>query len=219
MEIKINLKIFAFVAIFYLTGQLEIYGILMLFAFLHEMGHMLAGLVFGFKPKSLKVMPLGLAIRFATFPKDYNGKIGNANLLTVKKLGIALAGPITNLVFIVLLLFLPNFSLFGLEKSLLIYSNLLIAIFNLLPIYPLDGGRVIKYFLRLKRGNKRATITINRISNLTVILLTMVSSILIYYYKNIAILLIIIYLWILVILQNRKFENQMKLYRLIENNT
>lgn len=42
MQIKINLKIFIFLILFILTNQIEIYGILMLFATVHELGHLLA---------------------------------------------------------------------------------------------------------------------------------------------------------------------------------
>lgn len=52
MRIRINLKIFLFVLIFILTKQIKIYGILMLFAFIHELGHMLVGILLGFKPEN-----------------------------------------------------------------------------------------------------------------------------------------------------------------------
>ena len=50
LKIRLHLKIFVFIAIFILTRQIKEYGILMLFALLHELGHMLAGICLGFKP-------------------------------------------------------------------------------------------------------------------------------------------------------------------------
>ena len=41
MSIKIDLKIFLFVILFWLTSQIEIYAILMIFALIHELGHLL----------------------------------------------------------------------------------------------------------------------------------------------------------------------------------
>ena len=58
MKIRLHLKIFVFIAIFILTRQIKIYGILMLFAVIHELGHMLTGILLGFKPSSLEIMPL-----------------------------------------------------------------------------------------------------------------------------------------------------------------
>lgn len=215
MEIRINLKIFAFIIIFYITGQINIYGVVMLFAFLHECGHLLTGCIMGFKPKSLSIMPLGIAINFAVFPREYNKKILKANYITLKKLIIAMAGPIVNLVLAILFCIFPN-SILGISSENIVYANILIAIFNLIPIYPLDGGRIVKYILNIYWGLKESNTYINKISNIVVILITMISSIGIYYYKNIAILFILAYLWILVIIQNKRYNMKMNIYKAIE---
>ena len=96
MRIRIHLKIFIFVLIFLLTNQIKIYGILMLFALIHELGHMLVGILLGFKPTKLEIMPYGVSVGFEIKCEDYNKKVKKANMLAVKKLIIALAGPITN---------------------------------------------------------------------------------------------------------------------------
>lgn len=57
MQIKVNLQIFIFLIIFYFTKQLEIYAVLMLLAFLHELGHLVAGLLLRLKPKKLEITP------------------------------------------------------------------------------------------------------------------------------------------------------------------
>ena len=95
-----HLKIFIFIVIFILTRQIEIYGILMLFALFHELGHMLAGILLGFKPNSLEIMPFGLSIGFESKSENYNQKIKNGTKLTLKKLIIAISGPLTNLIFV-----------------------------------------------------------------------------------------------------------------------
>lgn len=216
MQIRVNLKIFIFIFIFFLTGQVEIYGILMLFAFLHEMGHMICGLLLGLKPKELLIMPFGLSIAFHVSSKDYNKKIRKANVLAMKRLFIALAGPITNLL-IIIVWTIFDFNLFQISKEVIIYSNILIGLFNLIPIYPLDGGRIIKELLQIQCGLKESAIYTNKISNIIVILFTIVSSIAIYYYKNIAILFIVSYLWILVVRENKKHIQKMKIYDILEN--
>lgn len=212
MSIKINLKIFLFAIIFYFTKQIQIYAMLMLFAIIHEIGHLICGLVLGLKPKSLKAMPFGFAIEFKLPTNYYNKKVRKGNLLQLKKLIIALAGPITN--FIIALGCLMIKTKYNIEYIL--YSNILIAVFNLLPIYPLDGGRCIKNILYIVKGKSVSLKYTNKIANLCIAILTAISSIVIYCYKNIAILFIIIYLWVLVINENKKYETKMKIYKMID---
>ena len=57
------------------------------------------------------------------------------------------------------------------------------------------------------------------ITNINIIILTMIASILILYYKNIAILLAIIYLWALVYKCNKEFNIKEKLYRAVFGDT
>lgn len=211
MRIRINLKIFLFVLIFILTKQIKIYGILMLFAFIHELGHMIVGILLGFKPEKLEIMPYGVSVGFNVKCEDYNKKIKKGNMLAIKKLIIALAGPLTN--FIITIIFLMiNINFFGIERELVIYSNILIGIFNLIPIYPLDGGRAIKNILHITVGLQNSYEYTNQISKITICLLTGVCSIVILYIKNIAILLILAYLWYLVIVENRKYNRKKEIY-------
>lgn len=216
MKIRLHLKIFIFIAIFILTRQIEIYGILMLFAILHELGHMLAGILLGFKPNSLEIMPLGVAISFESKVDFYNKKIKKASFLTLKKLIIAVSGPLTNLLFIFVFLMF-NISPFGIDRELILYANILIAIFNLIPIYPLDGGRIIKGILHIMYGRKEAYEYTNKISNICISILTAISSVGILYWKNIAILLILAYLWYLVIVENKKYKNKQEIYKSLED--
>lgn len=214
MTINVNLKIFLFAILFYLTKQIEIYALLMFFAFIHEMGHLICGLLLGLKPKALKIMPLGICIEFSVIYKDYNRKVVNGNVLAIKKMILALAGPITNILIIVLCIFMKNH--ISMVKEI-IYANLLIAVFNLIPIYPLDGGRFLKGLIHIIKGRKKSLDYINFISNACIISLTMLASIGILYYKNIAILLIICYLWALTIGENRKYTMKKRIYKIIEN--
>lgn len=97
MTIKIDLKIFIFIIIICLMNKIEIYVTLMLFALVHELAHLITGMLVGFKPESVKVSPYGFCINFKTECKDYNTKVKKANLLSIKKILIALAGPCVNL--------------------------------------------------------------------------------------------------------------------------
>lgn len=218
MKIRLHLKIFVFVAIFIVTKQIEIYGIIMLFSIFHELGHMLAGVLLGFKPSVLEIMPFGLSIGFEGKADYYNKKIRKGTLLNIKKMIIAISGPFINLIFILIFMTFP-ISFLGMKTELIVYANIIIGIFNLIPIYPLDGGRIAKNILNIIYGRKEAYEYTNLISNITLSLITAISSIAILYYKNIAILLIIGYLWILVIRENKKYQCKKKLYLGINNST
>ena len=74
-EIKLNLNIFLFLILFCITNQIEIYALVMLFALIHELAHLICGVVLGFKPDTLKIMPFGFSIEFETNLQDYNKKI------------------------------------------------------------------------------------------------------------------------------------------------
>ena len=92
MSFKIDLKIFLFLILFYFTNQIETYILILIFAFIHELGHLVCGLALGMKPRKLEIKPYGVSISFKIVPKDYNNKILNGNLLELKKIIVALAG-------------------------------------------------------------------------------------------------------------------------------
>lgn len=136
-------------------------------------------------------------------------------MLAVKKIIIAISGPMVNIAFIILFSII-QVSFFGISRELILYANILIAIFNLIPIYPLDGGRIAKGILHILYGRQEAFEYINKISNSCIALLTAISSIAILYFKNIAILFILAYLWYLVIVENRRYKNKKRIYSNIQ---
>lgn len=188
MKIRIDLKILFFLIIFYFTKQLRIYLIVMFFAFLHEIGHIIAGIILKMKLEKIEIMPFGLSAAFYTNFDDKHFKF--------KEIFVALAGPVTSLFLAILC---NNLNFTYITKQEAVYSNLLIVFFNLIPLYPLDGGRIIKGIIYTKLGIIQTENIVNKISNITMIVLTIISSITVYYYKNIAIFLICIFLWSIVL--------------------
>ena len=197
MRITIDLKIFLFALIFVITKQIEFYAILMIYAVIHELGHLFWGLILKLKPEAFSITPFGLQISFKAEPNLYNTKIKNGTKLCLKRMSLALAGPLTNFIIALILIILNNIELY--KNSIFfgevaIYANILIGIFNLIPIYPLDGGRILKEIISIRSGIKKSYYYINKISNITMICLMFISSILLLYIHNIAILIILVYL-------------------------
>ena len=189
---------------------------IMIFAIIHELGHLLAGLLMGMKPEKVEIMPFGVSISFKIKVKEYNKRVKKGNLLEIKKIIVALAGPITNFI-IILITYNLNMDL--LKSILIIYTNFLIMIFNLVPIYPLDGGRILKGILYIFLGKRKSEKYVNTISKITVIIITTVSSILILYTHNISIFLIDMYLWYLVIKEDLRHRKREEIYKkILENN-
>ena len=200
MRLRIDLKILNFLLLFYLTKQIEIYAMIMFFCIIHELGHILMGILLGLKPEKIEIMPFGLSVAFKLDIIDYNKKIKNANLLELKKIIIALAGPLTNLFIIIFCIF------FNKAEINKIYANLLILAFNLIPIFPLDGGRILKSIVHIFWGYNKSIKCVHIFSNVIILLFTFISSIVILKIHNIAIIIILVYLWGLVIKENKKYE-------------
>ena len=202
MVLKIDLKIFIFFVLFYLTKQIELYSTIMILCIIHELGHVLMGIILGFKIEKIEIMPFGLSVAFKVNVDDYNKKMKKGNILQLKRIAIAVAGPLTNLIMLLIVLH-TDINLKIVSNEVLAYANILIMLFNLLPIYPLDGGRILKELIHIFEGSIKSKIYIRKVSKAVMIFITMI-SVAIIYLKNVAIFFIVIYLWIIVIKENKR---------------
>ena len=216
MHIKIDLKIILFAVAFLLVGRIEIYVILMLFGLIHELGHLLCGLLLGLKPGQITLMPYGLKLNFRINYNDYNKKIKKGNLLSIKKIVLYLAGPITNLIIcsmvVVLSLFNENIKLLNCSNEQIFYCNLIIAVFNLIPIYPMDGGKILQETIHIFCGLRKSYKVIQEITWISLGVFTAFTSIIILQYKNVFLLLILGYLWGLTIKTEKQLNLKEKIY-------
>ena len=102
--------------------------------FIHESGHLLAMWAADCQPKAVRLIPTSVQIIRGFSTKKY----GEA--------AIAFCGPAANLVLFGVLY--ANYNIFGSEISLnFAILNLVIAVFNLLPVSGLDGGTILTLFI------------------------------------------------------------------------
>ncbi len=213
MRLKLDLKIFLIIFLFLLTNQIELYSIMMICAVLHEFGHLFAGILLKLKPEKMEVIPIGVRIVFKLNTKDFNKKIGESNVYELKKIIVAFAGPLTNFVLIYIV---SKLDIDIIQKINFVYANFLLVIVNLLPIFPLDGGRILYGIIRLFCGKQKAEKAMNIVSIVMLFFVTIVGIIAFFYNRNIAIFLFLLYIFFLVLNENKKFKNRKMIYKILE---
>ncbi len=159
-----------------LFGGLPIFLICALTALLHECGHIFCAARLGFECKKISLMPFGAAAVC-----DIEG------ISPSDEIKLALSGPLVNLLLCVgvagLWWFFPVTYAY---TDLIFYASAGMLVLNLLPAYPLDGGRIAKCVLgNFLKKNKALNIALRVINILVVI-----SLIFIYFFaiKNITLL-------------------------------
>jgi stage IV sporulation protein FB len=167
-EIKVHVTFFILLAYQavngYTSGALpgaarESIALLALFGcvVMHEFGHIRMAARFGIQTPDVILLPIGGLARLARMPDEPR-----------QELLIALAGPAVNLVIAGLL-----FAFFALRGDLaslhlglespppllpyLLVANVVLLVFNLIPAFPMDGGRVLRAILASRLGIQRAT--------------------------------------------------------------
>ncbi|MED4888815.1 stage IV sporulation protein FB [Lysinibacillus sp. FSL R7-0073] len=134
MKIKLHLLCIPLVFVMIFSGQLAYYAIIFFSLMWHETGHLLAALLCGVRVKSCVIAPYGGEIQFE------NPAVVQASSL----LWIALGGPIATILGIGLAFFMPE-----LIAGKLISVQLVLLLVNIIPILPLDGGRILLAWLFL----------------------------------------------------------------------
>jgi Zn-dependent protease len=123
---------------------------------LHELGHALTARRFGLGTRAITLWPIGGVAELEGSPRNPR-----------EELWIALAGPAVNVVLaagfgaVAWMLGLAGggvgLALLGQLVGALALANIALGVFNLIPAFPMDGGRVLRAWLELRRGRLAAT--------------------------------------------------------------
>jgi Zn-dependent protease/CBS domain-containing protein len=191
IEIRIHLT-FLFLLVFLFSTEaatqdttaalrvLGLVGILFGSVVLHELGHALVARGSGIPAKGIILLPIGgitIVDEAQAIPDPVNA--------WKRDIRVAIAGPLVNLFIaglsaLILLAAIPGFSLAakplfhpsGLLRSI-VWANLYLGLFNLLPAYPMDGGRVLRALFSRRVDMIQATQRAVRIGNVFSILMIM----------------------------------------------
>jgi stage IV sporulation protein FB len=123
----------------------------------HEFGHIFTARAFGVETPDVTLLPIGGVARLARIPEK-----------PVQELLVAIAGPLVNVAIAAVLMAVTpthlDAGLFAVMENpkasmidQLLVANLFIATFNMIPAFPMDGGRVLRALLTIRLGHMRAT--------------------------------------------------------------
>jgi Zn-dependent protease len=125
---------------------------------IHELSHSLVARRFGREPKSITLLPIGGVATIDMMPTKPSQEIA-----------ISIVGPATNIVIAIVLALVGGSSMAAVLHTSnpttsqifitnLIVANIVLAVFNLIPALPMDGGRVLRSILAMKFDYLRATL-------------------------------------------------------------
>ena len=161
---QINYSFFLMLLLFVILDELLFYLLYLIFLIIHELSHLIVAKKKGYLPRKLKFTAFGASLE------------GFDDFLIEDEIKIVLAGPFFN--FCVVIFCYLSFWFY--PESYCYLSNVLevnlsILIFNMIPIFPLDAGRLLLCFVSRKVGRNRAVMVVKRISLIFVFVMFLIS--------------------------------------------
>lgn len=160
ITIKVHVTFFLLFLLVLPGGVKWIFLVIGIFFFvtLHELTHSLVARRFGIMVREITLLPIGGVASMTKMPEK-----------PVQEFAISLAGPLFNLAVLVIfyypakvllgreVLFSPSTATWPHTIAYVYWINLILAAFNLIPAFPMDGGRVLRSLLAIKLGFHKAT--------------------------------------------------------------
>lgn len=164
LKLTVHPLFYAFGVYYALTGRILVFIIYTACAVMHEIGHSIAAASAGYRLNRITLMPFGAVVK------------GDIDGLKLKdEIKIALAGPFLNLaVGLFLVACWWVFPVVYAFTDTVCQANLSLALVNLIPAFPLDGGRVLSAAVALKWG-KGVSDAVCKITGAVISLLLLIS--------------------------------------------
>lgn len=148
VQISVDPLVAVFAVLYALAGSLWQWAVVFGSLVVHEAAHAVVAAGFGLAALEVRITPIGAAIRIDS----------GMELRPEAEAAVAMAGPMTSLVlagagYIFLACGQPD----ARQAEFFIGANIVLALLNLVPAYPLDGGRVLRALLAERMGVSRAT--------------------------------------------------------------
>ena len=176
-KIKMHPLFYLFSLICIFNGLFKDFIYIMFIISFHELGHILSGLYYKWNIKKIVVLPMGGITIFEVF---INTKLKEEFIVTIM-------GPL-----------FQSF-LFLINNTKFTYYNILLLLFNLIPVIPLDGSKLLNVIFNKFLSFKRSLILSNIVSIILIIILL--------YFKNSLIELLIVLLLIIKVIDSIKKRN------------
>lgn len=169
-----------------LVGALESMAVAYAVVTLHEMAHFAAARRYNISVSGFVIMPFGVCLRL----KELN--IDNP----VQEIAVCAAGPVCNFALILLTLLLcRNAEVLPHIVKLFLYANISIMLINILPIMPLDGGRILRAVLTHKYGFLKSVRITNIVSQINIALIGLLGVYILYItHFNVSVMMICAFL-------------------------
>jgi Zn-dependent protease len=167
IDVKIHVTFFLLLAFFAVTyarvggAPAAIFGVgfvisVFVCVLLHEFGHALAARRYGIHTPDITLLPIGGVARLEKMPDK-----------PIEEVVVAIAGPLVNVVIALVLwigLGLPSVpdvrEMYLADGNLLgklLWVNVILVIFNMIPAFPMDGGRILRALIAMRMNYARAT--------------------------------------------------------------
>ncbi|MBS4535863.1 hypothetical protein GOQ29_09575 [Clostridium sp. D2Q-14] len=204
-NINLSLTLLPLLVMIYFSGYIYEFIIIFFILLIHEISHLIIALINKVKVKEINIFHFGAMIKF-----EYNLGID-----PIKEIIISLAGPMTNLILLILSYILIYIYPESQIIDFFIEINALLFTINILPILPLDGGRIIRGILYMQGGLK---FSIKHINNISKISLTLLFFIGLFFTKDIFEVIVLVLL-VVYLFKAARVEKEMAAYVLTQSIT
>ncbi len=172
MSVKIYITLILLIIYYFIIGKLELFLMFYNFAIMHELSHMIVALLLNIDITEISLMPVGVSAK-------YIGKLSDK-----KEFLVSIAGPLSSIAFALIY-----------HNKLYFTINILILVFNCIPIYPFDGGRILRIILKIFLGKQKGKRVSTYLSYILLIIMFLISIFIAAYFKNFFFLFLMLYVY------------------------